>query len=446
MNISIEISAGELLDKLTILEIKKDTITDKNRLKEIKKELQIFEQFQDLKKNNMFYFNLLKWINKKIWDFTDTIKEYSNTGEEFAIVANKIFNYNQYRFRLKYMINDKSNIKEQKSYKNNDIYIKVGFNSFYSNLSKINKLSVLYDNIIIDIEDENPFVLLKYIRNIYNTSNFIFKKSVNILHESIESIIVKEFEETDIFEFPTIEYISGGLLGDFIHQLSVCNEMFINSGRKAEIYITNNLEIFSLGVETAYKDLYKCVTSQIYIKSFKIHNDEGFSVNLSKWRKSDLLHKTTWNEIFSKEYNIEWGKNKWITVKDNNKYKDIILLNISLRRYVLFDFTLLYKLNKKIIFIGFNKKEYEDFCIRSDTLFDYIIVNNVQEMCEIISGCYCFIGNLSSPLALAISMHKYSIAILGRGEDFIRVKNLKINNHYYYQSEDSYTKKIDNNI
>jgi hypothetical protein len=59
-----------------------------------------------------------------------------------------------------------------------------------------------------------------------------------------------------------------------------------------------------------------------------------------------------------------------------------------------------------------------------------------------ISSCYCFIGNLSSPLAFAISMHKYCIALVGNNLDTVHMKDLQIPNYYYYQNENSFTKNI----
>ena len=118
MNITVDISIGELLDKLTILELKKEIIKDENKLLEITKELEVLMVFKNIKLENIFYYNILKWANHQIWIFTDIIKDSKDLNCEFAQLSKKIFDYNQYRFRVKNMLNSKSTIREQKSYKN----------------------------------------------------------------------------------------------------------------------------------------------------------------------------------------------------------------------------------------------------------------------------------------------------------------------------------------
>ena len=171
MDICVNVSIGELLDKLSILEIKKNIIKDENKLIEIEKEIQVLMKFEFIKNKNLFHYNILKWINEEVWKFTDKIKASKTLDEQFAVLSNKIFNYNQYRFRVKNMLNNNSVIKEQKSYVNDIIKIKVDFNSFYSNLTKINKISVLYDIVIFCTSDLH---LIKLISNIYSTTNFDF--------------------------------------------------------------------------------------------------------------------------------------------------------------------------------------------------------------------------------------------------------------------------------
>lgn len=196
MDICVNVSIGELFDKLSILEIKKNIIKDENKLIEIEKEIQVLMKFEFIKNKNLFYYNILKWINEEIWKFTDKIKSSKSLDEEFALLSNKIFNYNQYRFRVKNMLNNNSIIKEQKSYVNDVIKIKVDFNSFYSNLTKINKLSVLYDIVIFCTSDLH---LIKLISNIYSTTNFDFSDEEGNI---IDEIILLDLDNTDVFNFP----------------------------------------------------------------------------------------------------------------------------------------------------------------------------------------------------------------------------------------------------
>ena len=79
MKINIEISCGELLDKLTILEIKSEKITDQKKLDNIIKEKEQLKKFSKILKDSNqasftnFYSELLE-VNKKLWKIEDEIR------------------------------------------------------------------------------------------------------------------------------------------------------------------------------------------------------------------------------------------------------------------------------------------------------------------------------------------------------------------------------------
>ncbi len=120
-----EISAGELVDKITILEIKKEKITNKKKLIEIKKELDsLTNTFNKSIKKNINLENLtkkLKNINLKLWDIENKTRELENKqefGKEFIELARNVYKSNDERAKIKLKINEAlgSNIKEVKSY------------------------------------------------------------------------------------------------------------------------------------------------------------------------------------------------------------------------------------------------------------------------------------------------------------------------------------------
>ena len=120
-----EISAGELIDKITILEIKKDKITDQTKLSEIQKELGslnvIMKNSIPDKKEIKNLKSKLKDINLKLWDVENgkRLSERNNDfGESFIILARNVYKYNDERAKIKLEINNYlgSNIKEVKSY------------------------------------------------------------------------------------------------------------------------------------------------------------------------------------------------------------------------------------------------------------------------------------------------------------------------------------------
>ena len=120
-----EISAGELIDKITILEIKKVKIQDKKKLDEIDKELlslnNTFQKFiKDLSVISNFK-DQLKNINIKLWDIEDgkRLAEKNNEfDEKFIELARNVYKFNDERAKIKLKINQTlgSNIKEVKSY------------------------------------------------------------------------------------------------------------------------------------------------------------------------------------------------------------------------------------------------------------------------------------------------------------------------------------------
>ena len=120
-----EISAGELIDKITILEIKKAKITNKDKLVEIEKELlSLNDTMKKFIPNNSEiskFKDSLKDINLKLWDIEDgkrSAEKNNNFGEKFVELARKVYKFNDERAKIKLAINSTlgSNIKEVKSY------------------------------------------------------------------------------------------------------------------------------------------------------------------------------------------------------------------------------------------------------------------------------------------------------------------------------------------
>ena len=120
-----EISAGELIDKITILEIKKEKISNKEKLVEVNKELislneTLKKSVNDETKILNFKKNL-KNINLKLWDIEDgkrSAEKNNKFDEKFIQLARNVYKFNDERAKIKLAINNAlgSNIKEVKSY------------------------------------------------------------------------------------------------------------------------------------------------------------------------------------------------------------------------------------------------------------------------------------------------------------------------------------------
>ena len=123
--ILVEVSVGELLDKISILEIKLEKIKDLQKLKYIKDEYDILkdqlnQSIKDYKKIQSLY-NSLKEINSKLWVIEDEkrlCEKNSDFGIKFIKLSRDVHFLNDKRANIKLEINDKtgSKIKEIKEY------------------------------------------------------------------------------------------------------------------------------------------------------------------------------------------------------------------------------------------------------------------------------------------------------------------------------------------
>ena len=125
--ILVEVSVGELFDKISILEIKKDKIKDKEKLKYIVDEYNLLKEqmVNKVKLNEKLssLFNALKDINSKLWVIEDDkrlCEKNSDFGEKFIKLSRDIHFLNDKRASIKLEINNQtgSKIKEIKEYTN----------------------------------------------------------------------------------------------------------------------------------------------------------------------------------------------------------------------------------------------------------------------------------------------------------------------------------------
>ena len=120
-----EISAGELLDKISILEIKLDNIKDKEKLAEINKEYKSLEETKksniEITENLQKLISALREINMKLWSIEEEkriCEKNSDFGKNFIQLSRSVYINNDKRAKIKSDINKLlgSNIKEVKSY------------------------------------------------------------------------------------------------------------------------------------------------------------------------------------------------------------------------------------------------------------------------------------------------------------------------------------------
>jgi hypothetical protein len=122
--ISIPVSVGEMIDKLSILQVKKTKISDDNKLELVNKEFELLYNFSLEYLNDteieMIYHQLVE-VNTNLWDIEDKLRVMESEQKfdsEFVKLARNVYFTNDERFRLKNEINSISNseIREVKDY------------------------------------------------------------------------------------------------------------------------------------------------------------------------------------------------------------------------------------------------------------------------------------------------------------------------------------------
>ena len=125
MIIDIKIGIGEALDRVSILEIKLDSIVDEVKLKNVKREydylISVLKLTDELNGKKLLYESLHK-VNSRLWEVEDMLRELESKndfGTEFIELARSVYKLNDERAELKKRINVLYNSEfiEEKSYK-----------------------------------------------------------------------------------------------------------------------------------------------------------------------------------------------------------------------------------------------------------------------------------------------------------------------------------------
>jgi hypothetical protein len=118
---TIPVSVGEFIDKITILEIKKERIKNSEQWANICHELDMLLALDDENIVGKDLYNQLKVINTQLWDVEENIRKrekQQDFGEDFVMAARSVYKMNDKRAKLKRIINLQygSELVEEKSY------------------------------------------------------------------------------------------------------------------------------------------------------------------------------------------------------------------------------------------------------------------------------------------------------------------------------------------
>lgn len=205
-----------------------------------------------------------------------------------------------------------------------------------------------------------------------------------------------------------ITYLAGGMLGDFIFELSVILEKYIETGKKGILYISNKGDEFRYGLENTYYDTYDIIKNLEYIEDYYIYNNESIDIDLTKWRDNKNVDYKNWYIKYSNTYNINWGKNKWLTCNKDNKWENKVIINTTNYRWPChIDFKKIkYIYGNDLIFVSSDINQFNIFKEKSGIELEFYLIKDFNDLCISINSCKLFIGSQSAPLHIAFAFHK----------------------------------------
>jgi hypothetical protein len=200
------VSIGELIDKLTILDIKLKYILD-NRRNDVEKEFNLlYSQISDKIDNYKYYYNLMKKINEDIWHLMDKIRviDFEKNKDIWIQYCKQTIDYNDIRFRIKNKINNiyNSTIKEQKGYTPTKYVISCSKNDDLHKLLVIIKFnSFLFDNVELQCTSDVYSIISNKIDKNDNTIIFNIKNDNDNETSNIDDIYNKFISTSELFNF-----------------------------------------------------------------------------------------------------------------------------------------------------------------------------------------------------------------------------------------------------
>ena len=164
-------SIGEAIDKLTILDIKLERITDIARKVDVQREhdaLLNHSELTDFIQTHADLYNTMKKANAIIWDMMDVLRDGASrvSGEEYLKTCKDCIEFNDIRFRIKARINQASNseLREQKSYKTTVFKLAImGLHESHADISTVQRIlqrplqyyGILYDEVQMTADADN---------------------------------------------------------------------------------------------------------------------------------------------------------------------------------------------------------------------------------------------------------------------------------------------------
>jgi len=234
------------------------------------------------------------------------------------------------------------------------------------------------------------------------------------------------------------KFIIGGRTGDLLHCLYSVRGICEKLGTKADLYITDDRSYggdgFYFPINKTFEDLKPLILNQEYISSFSILTEKiDNAINLNNWRRLPGFFKGPWINMLCELYNIPISNKRWIQYDKDNSFKDKIVIHRSTWRFSKnFPWESIVK-NNDCIFITSDKREYDMFPFKN--LVGLHEWKSFSELAKIINSSKFFIGNMSTPLALAHGLGSPRLAELFVTDQRYYIGEEKILNDYFYFSD-----------
>ena len=137
-----------------------------------------------------------------------------------------------------------------------------------------------------------------------------------------------------------------------------------------------------------------------------------------------MICRADWRSVFENAFGVPWGSHKWLTMPEG-EYAGHVLIGLSTRRQPTVDWGFLKDLPGPAMFVTDIEEELENWQSATKSDLPTRLFPSLYELYRAIHGCRLFVGNLSSPLAVAFAAHRPSIGLRCQGVDDVHVTGLE---------------------
>jgi len=302
----LEVSLGEALDKLTILDIKVSKISDARREDCLKEYNVLYDSLKEYVTKFPYHYKILKEINLTIWNLQDSIHKDLN----LAITYGKVLTENDRRFRVKKQINSLANssLKEQKGYAKSKafIYTHLGLGDHFWMNGAVRYLATFYDEIVVVCKKNNEATVKEMYEDDPSIKLFIIEDDMQLYHFPSKKYFLEDqgykvyscgyhTEKPLIYDFPHCFYddlqISRKIRTEYFYvnpkiQISIPEQEYIIIHQKSS---QKKIDIFS-SIQYLYPDtLILDINENHYDKDHRYHDIAELSVNQPMLHYKNLI-------------------------------------------------------------------------------------------------------------------------------------------------------------